>query len=79
MVPYRCFIVRLASLCPVHAAITATGTFEMSIRVAQVCRAACSLMCRTLPALTVSLQWRNNAWGWYGCPTSFGTEYCRGL
>jgi hypothetical protein len=34
-------------LCPIHAAITATGTPDRCIRVAQVCRAACSLMCRT--------------------------------
>jgi hypothetical protein len=40
-------MVRLASLCPIHAAITATGTPDRCISVAQVWRAACNLMCRT--------------------------------
>ena len=30
-------MVRLASLCPIHAAITATGTPDKCIEVAQVC------------------------------------------
>jgi len=41
------FIVSDASLCPIHAAMTATGTPDRCINVAQVCRAACSLIWRT--------------------------------
>ena len=48
---------RLASLCPIHAAITATGTPCRCISVAQVCRAACSLICRSPAASTASRQY----------------------
>lgn len=40
-------MVRLASLCPIQAAITAVGTALRCINVAQVCLAACNLMCRS--------------------------------
>lgn len=62
------FIVRLASLWPIHAAITATGTTCRCINVAQVCRAACSLMCRIPAASTASRQYRDSTPGAYGCP-----------
>jgi hypothetical protein len=40
-------IVRLASLCPIHAAMTATGTPCKCVSVAQLCLPPCNLMCRT--------------------------------
>src|ERR1700722_2967073 len=46
------FIVSDASLCPIHAAMTATGTPDKCINVAHVCRAAWSLIWRTSAAFT---------------------------
>jgi hypothetical protein len=56
-------MVKLASLCPIHAAITATGTPDKCIKVAHVCRAACNLICRTPAAFTVSRQCRDKTAG----------------
>ena len=56
-------IVKLASLCPIHAAITATGTPAKCICVAAVCLAACSLIGRKPAAVTASRQYWLNTIG----------------
>src|SRR5271157_5871178 len=68
-------IVRLASLCPIHAAITATGTPDRCINVAQVCRAACNLIWRMPASFTASRQYRDSTPGAYGSPISLLTTY----
>ena len=54
--------IELASLCPIHAAITARGVPCRCIKVAQVCRAAWSLMWR-MPASSRCLSME----GWVKC------------
>jgi hypothetical protein len=59
---------------PIHAAMTFAGTPWRCIKVAQVCRAACSLMCRIPAACSVSRQYRGNAPGAYGSPAGAAAE-----